>query len=218
MKKRTVIILILFVLLSTITPQQKITVSKFNIKEIIVENNILLEERDIKESLIKIYDKNLIFLDNKEIETALMQNSFIEGFNIKKKYPNTLKIKIFEKKPIAILFKKKKKFYLSENIELIEFKELLNFQNLLYIFGDEKKFEVIFNDLKKIQFPLNQIKKFIFFETNRWDLVTINNKIIRLPTENYMERLENYLQIKDDKNFIKYKVFDYRIKNQLILK
>ena len=61
MKKRTVIILILFVLLSTITPQQKITVSKFNIKEIIVENNILLEERDIKESLIKIYDKNFNF-------------------------------------------------------------------------------------------------------------------------------------------------------------
>ena len=47
-------------------------------------------------------------MDNKEIQKALTQNSFIDGFKIKKKYPNTLKIQIFEKKPIAILFIKKK--------------------------------------------------------------------------------------------------------------
>ena len=82
--------------------------SKFNVNEIIIENNILINDKDIKELLSSIYNKNLIFLDNKEIEDALLQNSFIETFNIKKKYPNTLKIKIFEKKPIAILFKKTK--------------------------------------------------------------------------------------------------------------
>ena len=36
-----------------------------------------------------------------------MQNDFIESFQMKKKYPNTLKIKINEKKPIAILINKK---------------------------------------------------------------------------------------------------------------
>ena len=51
-----------------------------------------------------------------------MKNSFIESYNIKKKYPNSLNIKIFEKKPIAILQDKKKKFYLSEKIDLIELK------------------------------------------------------------------------------------------------
>ena len=40
----------------------------------------------------------------------LIQESFIESFNIKKKYPNTLKIKIYEKKPIAILLKNQNKF------------------------------------------------------------------------------------------------------------
>ena len=59
-----------------------------------------------------------------------MQNNFIEGFNIKKKYPNTLKIKIFEKKPIAILIVKKRKFYLSDKIDLIEFKNIKDFENL----------------------------------------------------------------------------------------
>ena len=42
MKKRSIIAFILFILLTTITSKQEI-ISKFNIKEIIIENNLLLE-------------------------------------------------------------------------------------------------------------------------------------------------------------------------------
>ena len=137
---------------------------------------------------------------------------------LKKKYPDTLIIKIFEKRPIAILFKKRNKFYLSEHIDLIKFQELQNLQDLPYVFGNEKKFKVLYEDLKKINFPLNEIKKFVLFETNRWDLETFNNRTIRLPSENYLKSLKNYIEIKSKEDFTKYKVFDYRIKNQLILK
>ena len=98
---------------------KKIQISKFNLKEIKVENNIILENKDLKKLLIPIYVKNLIFLRYSEVEKLLMQNSFIESFKIKKKYPQSLKIEIFEKKPIAILFYKKKKYYLSDKIDLI---------------------------------------------------------------------------------------------------
>ena len=63
--------------------------------------------------LSQIYNKN-IFLKNKEIEIALLQNTFIDSFKIKKIYPNKIKIIIFEKKPIAILINKKKN-YISKN-------------------------------------------------------------------------------------------------------
>ena len=85
MKKRTVIAIALLILLTTITSQQKIVISKFNLKKIDIENNFLLEDKDIKKLLASIYNKNLIFLKNTEVQTALMQNSFIESFNIKKK-------------------------------------------------------------------------------------------------------------------------------------
>ena len=218
MKKRIVISIILLALLTTITSQQKITVSKFNLKKIIVENNFLIKEKDIKNSLLPIYDRNLVFLDYSEIEKVLMQNSFIESFNIKKKYPNTLKIKIFEKKPIAILQNKKKKYYLSERIDLIEFENLKNYQDLPYIFGNKENFKIIYDDLKKINFPLNLVKKFIFYDSNRWDLETIDKKIVKLPNKNYTQSLENFLKIKDKKRFKNYKVFDYRLEKQLILK
>ena len=218
MKNRKVIAVALFILLTTITSQQKLVISKFNLKEIDIENNLLLKDEDIKNLLVPFYNKNLFFLDNKEIQKALTQNNFIDGFKIKKKYPNTLKITIFEKKPIAILFNKKKKFYLSKKIDLIEYKNIQNYQNLPYVFGNKKQFKTLYNNLNKINFPSKKIKKYILYETNRWDLEITNDIIIKLPPNNYIKSLENYLNLSNKNNFRKYKVFDYRINNQLILK
>ena len=206
------------ILFTTFTPKNKIVISKFNLQEIKIENNFLLNENDIKKMLHPIYDKNLIFLRNSEIKKLLMQNSFVESFNIKKKYPNSLKVEIFEKKPIAILIDKKRKFYISEKIELIKYKNIPNYRDLPYIFGDLEKFKIFYNDLKKINFPFDKIKKYILLETNRWDLETKDNKTLKLPIENYILSLENYLNLESNNSFKKYKTFDYRINNQLILK
>ena len=118
----------------------------------------------------------------------------------KKKYPKTLKIKIYEKKPIAIFIKKEKKFYLSENIDLIEFKELKNYYDLPYVYGNVKEFKTFYNDLKKIKFPFNQLIKIQLFDSKRWDMETLDNKLIRLPPKNYKESLENYIQLKNKNN------------------
>ena len=163
MKKRLVIAISLLVLLTTISSQQKLIISKFNLKTIIIQNNLLLEDKDIKNLLIPIYNKNLLFLDNTEVKKILMQNSFIDSFKIKKKYPSTLKIQIFEKRPIAIIFNKKNKFYLSEKIELIEFKNLPNYQTLPYVLGNADNFKIFYTNLKNINFPLDIITKYIFY-------------------------------------------------------
>ena len=218
MKKRLIIALSLLILLTTINSQQSFVISKFNLKTIIIENNLLLKDEDIKNLLIPFYNKNLILLDNKEFKKALMQNSFIESFNIKKKYPSTLKVKIFEKKPIAVLFNEKNKFYLSEKIELIEFKYLQNYQTLPYVLGNKDDFKIFYSNLKRINFPLDIIKKYTLFETNRWDLETKNNQVIKLPSKNYTKSLKNFLNLKKKNDFEKYELFDYRINNQLILK
>mgnify|MGYP001276723138 CR=1 FL=1 len=218
MKKRFVIASFLLILLTTINSQQNFFISKFNLEIIVVENNLLLKDKDIKNLLIPFYNKNLIFLDNNEIKKALLQNSFIESFKIKKKYPNTLKIEIYEKKPIAVLFNKKNKFYLSEKIDLIEFKNLPNYRTLPYVLGNKDDFKIFYKNLKKINFPLDIIKKYSLYKTNRWDLETKDNQVIRLPSKNYTKSLENFLNLKSKNNFEKYELFDYRISNQLILR
>ena len=72
MKKRTAIAIALLILFSTFTTQHKIEFTKFNLKKIQIENNSILNEKEIKELLIPLYEKNLIFLSYTEIEKALI--------------------------------------------------------------------------------------------------------------------------------------------------
>ena len=95
MKKRTIIAIFLFLLLSTISYKHKIIIEKFNVKTIIIQNNFLINEIELKKLLSPVYNKSLFNLKNSEIKNMLIQESFIESFNIKKQYPNTLKIKIY---------------------------------------------------------------------------------------------------------------------------
>ena len=62
MRKRIVISLVLFFLLTTIISKQKLLISKFNIKEIKIENNSIVKEKDIKKLLTPIYNESLLFL------------------------------------------------------------------------------------------------------------------------------------------------------------
>ena len=93
MRIRLVIAASLIILLTTINSKQNFVISVFSLKKIIIENNLLLTDKDIKNLLIPIYNKNLLFLENNEVKKALMQSSYIDSFNIKKKYQSTLKIK-----------------------------------------------------------------------------------------------------------------------------
>ena len=218
MKKRIIIALILLISLTTITFDQKIIFSIFALKKITIENNSLLKKNDIKKSLEPIYDKNLLLLNNKEIKKILLQNSLIDSFKIKKKYPDTLKIEIFEKKPIAILFDKKQQFYISEKIDLIDYNMLNIDNNLPYVLGNKDDFKIFYDNLRKTKFPFNSVKKYILYENNRWDLETLNNKTIKLSPQNYKDNLEHYLNLINKKEFKNYNLYDFRIKNQLILK
>ena len=218
MKVHFIIGVVLLILLTTITINQKIIITKFNIKEIILENSTSLKEKDIKKSLSSFYNKNMIFLKNKEIEEILVQFSFIESFYLDKKYPNTLKITIIEKKPIAILINNKKKFYISEKIDLFEFYDKNFNQDLPIVFGNKDDFKIFYKNLIKIDFPVNLITKYMQYESNRWNLETIDNTTIQLSSKNYIKNLKNYLNLKKKNNFKKFKVFDYRINDQLILK
>ena len=70
----------------------------------------------------------------------------------------------------------------------------------------------------EIAVKLNEIKKFYLFESKRWDILTKNNQIIKLPIKDYEISLQNFIDLKDQINFGKYQIFDYRINNQIILK
>ncbi len=219
MKKRFLIALLLLLLLSTYNIQENFKLnSKFYINNITVENNLVISEKKIRQKLSFIYKRNLFFLRDNEIRNKLNEIDFIDSYEIKKIYPNKIKIKVFEKKPIAILQNKREKKYFTSKGSLVSFIYLDEFKSLPLVFGDEKSFKTLNDELEKINFPYKEIKTFYLFETGRWDLLTIKNQTIKLPISDYNISLKNFLDLKDQASFEKYKIFDYRIKDQLILK
>ena len=212
-------LLILLLLLSTYYPAHKIrnTNFVFTIENIEVENNKVLDSKKILNELENLKGKNLLLVDRKIIKSAMDKFDFISSFQVKKIYPKTIKVKIFEKKPVAIYIEEKNKFYISEKGDLIRYLELDYYNNLPLLFGKKTNFNNFFEGLKNINFPINEIKSFHYFEIGRWDIILNNEKTVKLPKENYVNMLKNFLLIKSDKSFDKYKIFDYRIKDQLIL-
>ena len=124
---------------------------------------------------------------------------------------------IFEKKPIAVQILGNIKFYISEKGEKLNFFKNEFYEDLPIIFGNQKNFSSFFSEIKQSDLPSNQIKAFYYFDIGRWDIVLKNKKIIKLPEKDYMEILVKINSILNDKNFSKYRIFDYRIKDQLIL-
>ena len=218
MKKSLLGLIILFILLTTYTPKFNFIInSNLYIQKIKVENNSIIETDEIKEKLSFLYKENLFFLNIKDIERNLKSETFIESFSIKKIYPNTLKIIIAEKKPIAILHNKKEKFYISNKGDFINFTDIEIYNDLPTVFGNGENFYSLYQNLQNIRFPLETIKSFYFFDSGRWDLVMYDGKLVKLPIKDYLSSLKNFMLSQADSNFNNYKIFDYRIKDQLIL-
>ena len=211
--------LLLLVFLSTYFPNynNKNNSILFPIQTIKIENTIALNIEEVYSALEFLKGESLFFLSKEKIKNSLVKFDFVSSFKVKKIYPSTIKILIIEKKPVAIFFQEKKKFFISDNGDLINYIQKEDFTNLPILFGKKNNFNNLYIQLKKINFPINTIKSFHYFEIDRWDITLKNDKLIRLPKDNYVEILKNFISIKNDSKFKKYKTFDYRIKDQLIL-
>jgi len=189
----------------------------FPIKKILIENTTGTNLIKLKFDLDSLINTSLFVLKKEKLLDIISQYDFISNIQLKKKYPNTLKILVIERIPIATRIIDKKKFYITKNNKKINFINLKIYENLPSIFGKYKNFNFFYEDLKNNNFKMSEIKSFYYFEIGRWDIVLKNERIIKLPEKKYQDILPKINSILEDSNFSKYKIFDFRIKDQLIL-
>ena len=188
-----------------------------NIKNISISGLNDEENLNILNDIKDLDLKSIFHINKNEISKIINSNNLVEKYEITKKYPHSLDIKIIKTKFLAKISRNGKIYLVGSNGKLSDIK--FSDKDLPYIFGKPEIDEFIkFIDIiHQSKFSLNEIKNLYFFPSKRWDLELKNKIILKLSKDLTQLSLDEVFEILNDNNFNDIKVVDARIKNQIIL-
>ena len=220
-KRKYLLYLSIFFLLSTINSQSLINLKLFKIKDIEVledKSNINNSVKEIIEDNLTIFkNQNIFLLDKNQIVKKISDNNWISNFSIQKKYPSKLIVNLKKTEPIAKIIVDNEIFYVGSNFKLIKSK--IQFNDLPNIFGKPKinEFKKLITNLNLSSLSYKDISDIYYLKSGRWNLKIQDDVIIKLPRDNILESLNLVKKILDNKNIISKNTIDLTIKNQIIV-
>ena len=172
---------------------------------------------EILNQLNDIFYQNIFVIRKKEIHKVISNQNIVEQYNIKKIYPSRLYIDIKPTKFIAKVISNGNNLVLGENGKLISTN--LNDKKLPYIFGefDKNKFLEFKENVERSKFNFIEFETIYFFPSNRWDILTANDILIKLPSDNTFKSLNLAYKIISQDKFKNKKIIDLRINGHLII-
>jgi len=215
--KKILIYLFLFLIVGSINNTALTKIRFEKIQSIQISGLNQNQDINLLENIKKLNLKNIFFLNRNEISKIISSNSLVENYEIFKKYPHTLDIKIERTNFLAKINNNGKTFLIGTNGKLSDVKFLD--KELPFIFGKPNVNEFIkfTNIIEQSKLSLDQVKNLYFFPSKRWDLELKNNVILKLSKDDTKLSLDQAFELINDNNFKDIKVVDARIKNQIIL-
>ena len=218
--KKNKIIIYLFLLLILSTTSVKFEENQSNhsskINKINIEGLSNSYNSKIYNDLNNLFYENIFLVRKEKIQKIISNYNIIETYSIKKIYPSTINIEIKPTKFLARLTSNDQ--LVGANGKLVKDKD--NNEILPYIFGEFNSKEFL-NFKKKIDrssFSFTDFKSIFFYPSNRWDILTTDDILIKLPKDNLLETLNQAYIFINDSEFQNNKIIDLRIFNQLIVK
>ena len=152
----------------------------------------------------------------KESFESINSINFIKNYNVKKIYPNHLKVYLEPAKAISVVKYFNKLVVLGNNGKIIDLENLP--MNVPKVTGtnDIKKVFQTLKMIDKSNFNIENIKKIHFFLSERIDIELKNKKKIRFPINYTIDNLNFALKLLDDDEYGKSKILDLRIPNKVI--
>ena len=219
-KKNKVALYLIFLILLSTTSEKFLKQQKkysFRIDKITVAGLSDGKNLEIQNDLDSVFYENIFILKKKKIQNIITKHNIIEEYSIKKIYPSTLNIEI---KPTKFLAKvnDSNELIVGSNGKLISTKQNSNTLPNLYGVFNSKEFLEFKINIEKSKFNFTEFKTIYFFSSSRWDILTIDDILIKLPQNNVSEALDIAYKIKTNTEFKNKNIMDLRIKNQLIVK
>ena len=214
-KKYIFFYLIVFFILSSVHNSNFNNNNFFNVKKIEIidlnePDNLFLENK-----FTNLVGSN-IFTLKKDSFKSINSINLIKRYNIKKIYPNQIKIFIESAAPICVVKYFNNVVVLGNNGKIINLESLpTNVPEVSGTNNIKKVFQII-KIINKSDLNLKRIKKINFFPSERIDIVFKNNKKIKFPINLTVDNLNISLKLINDEKFYKSKIIDLRIPNKVI--
>mgnify|MGYP002701194195 CR=1 FL=1 len=215
--KKILVYLFLLLIVGSINNTSLKRVQLEKIKNIKISGLNENENINLFENILNLKLDTIFFLNGNEISKILSSNSLVQNYEIFKKYPHTIDIKIEKTNFLAKININGKMSLIGSNGKLSDIK--FSDRELPFIFGKPEINEFIkfTNVIQQSKFSLDQVKNLYFFPSKRWDLELKNNVILKLSKDHTKLSLDQAFELLHDNQFNSIKVIDARIKNQIIL-
>ena len=207
--------LVIFLILSSIHNSNLKKKNFFSIKKIDVvglnkSNNLLLENK-----LVDFIGYNIFTLE-KESFRFMNSLNFIKDYNIKRIYPNRLKVYLEPARAISVVHHSNKLFVLGNNGKIIDLDVIpINVPKVTGTNDIKKVFQTL-KMIDKSNFNIENIKKIEFFLSERIDIEFKNKKKIRFPINYTIDNFNFALSLLNNDEYSKSKILDLRILNKVI--
>ena len=160
---------------------------------------------------------NLLSIQKSQINEILNSNNLIEEYEVFKRYPSSLEIKIKKTNFLASTNINGKNYLVGSNGKFIDTKDYS--KNLPFVFGnfETEEFIEFKNIILQTDFEYNNIKNFYYFPSGRWDIEMISGILIKLPITEIKESLNLSVELLNNIEFSNIKILDIRQKNQIVI-
>tara|TARA_B100000767_G_C19525359_1_gene434267 strand:- start:21 stop:698 length:678 start_codon:yes stop_codon:yes gene_type:complete len=219
-KRNRIIIYLLFLFVLSTTSGKFLENQKnysMNINQINVEGLSSTDKSKISNELDYLFYKNILLVDKKEIQEVINKHNIIEEYSIKKIYPSTINIDIKPTRFVAKL-SNNDQLIVGSNGKIIEYKK--NIETLPFIFGEfnSNEFLIFKKSVDQSKLIFAEFKTLYFFPSNRWDILTYDNVLIKLPQDNILISLNLAYKIINSNDFKDKNLIDLRVNKHLIIK
>ena len=188
----------------------------FKIKNILVSGTYNLSQDYVVNIINTQNHINILNVNLNSIYNKIKKNSWVKETYVERILPDTIKIKVLEKKPIAIWQNHKGNKLITINGDVIYHANVNKFKNSFPIIKGKKSKENISTLLKILETNKNFAKNIwslTFINQRRWDLHFNQGLIVRLPSQDVIKAWQKIIKLQTNYNILNLRLTEIDLRN-----
>lgn len=180
-------------------------------------------KQEIQQTLHSLINTKMSEVDIWKIKSKVLEDSKINNASVAKVFPNTVSVKVIEKKPFFIWQNNNDEFFIVNTEDRIVRKaKISEYKNYILIKGKDLSIKAS-DDIRfyiySSNYLLNKVST-IEYVGYRWDVLLSNGILIKLPELNVKKAIQLILQTDKKYQVLNRKIsyIDARIENKLFIK